>query len=168
MNRVELFRELAAQQLKDNKAHIKKFYDQCASNTKFVLGDEVWLSCPWLIGPECPKLCCHWHGPYYLCEQISKVLFKLRQSSDNKLLWTPVHVNRLKIVWARHLHRSKDTEIPKDQPTDDLTLKQMTSLMTVWARTLLNKVKRTALQYRKCQCWPHVRSNCPIVLRAPM
>ena len=124
MDRVQLFRELAAQQLKDNKARMKKFYDQRASNAKFVLGDEVWLYCPRLLGPECPKLRYHWHGPYYLCEQISPVLFKLRQSSDNRLLRTPVHVNRLKIAWARHLHRPKDTEMPKDQPTDDLTLKQ--------------------------------------------
>ena len=36
-----------------------------------------------------------WHGPYRLVEQLSPVNFKVK-TVDNRLLSTPVHVNRLK------------------------------------------------------------------------
>ena len=36
-----------------------------------------------------------WDGPYRLVEQLSHVIFKVK-TADNRLLSTPVHVDRLK------------------------------------------------------------------------
>ena len=112
MEKVQLFRELAASHLEANKAKMKKAYDKKASETKFEIGDVVWLYCPRPLGPNSHKLRYHWHGPYYLCECLSDVLFKVKQMSDNKMVKTPVHVNRLKFAWAHHLHRPKNEEKP--------------------------------------------------------
>ena len=120
MAKVQLCRELAAAHLEDNKIKMKEACDKRASNAKFVLGNDVWLYWSRLIGPNCLKLHYHCHGPYYLCEQKSKVLFKVCRSSDNKLIKSLVHVNCLKIAWARHLHQHKDNEALRHQAQDEL------------------------------------------------
>ena len=60
---------------------------------------------------SCCQYCFH-HGPYYLCQRLSDVLFKVKRNSDNEIIKTPVHVNKLKFAWARHLHCPKNEEKP--------------------------------------------------------
>ena len=115
IQKVQMYRKLAADHLAKNKAKMKEVYDKRASKQKFRLGDSVWLYNPKLIGdgPQSPKLAWHWLGPYYINEVLGPVNFRLRQVSTNKLLSVPVHANRLKIAWARHLHRPQNADVPK-------------------------------------------------------
>ena len=51
------------------------------------------------LAKDCQKNLLHrWHGPYRIVQQLSSVNFKLRNSA-NRLVSTPVHVNRMKLYF---------------------------------------------------------------------
>jgi hypothetical protein len=118
----QLCRKWAQEHLERNQANMKKFYDRRASTKEFRLGDDVWLYYPNLKLNQITKLAHKWHGPFYISEQLSAVSFKLKRTADNKPMSVPVHANRLKYAWARHLHRPKDSQVPQLDAADDLTL----------------------------------------------
>ena len=74
---------------------MKDLYDRKSKPYPYKVGDLVWLFTPKTQKGLSKKLLHNWHGPYRLVEQLSPVNVKLR-TRDNRLLPTPVHVNRLK------------------------------------------------------------------------
>ena len=61
----------------------------------YKLGNSIWIFNPAIKLGFSKNLLYRWHGPYRLVEQLSHVIFKVK-TADNRLLSTPVHVDRLK------------------------------------------------------------------------
>ena len=54
-----------------------------------------------------------WSGPYLLVEKTGPVNFRVRNLENNKLLNSPIHVNRMKYAYDRYV-RPSNTDIPDD------------------------------------------------------
>ena len=67
------------------------------------MGDTVWLYIPVTQPGLSKKLMKFWSGPYLLVEQTGPVNFRVRNLANNKLLSTPVHVNRTKFAYDRYV-----------------------------------------------------------------
>ena len=73
----------------------KARYDQTAANPKFEIGQRVWVFTPKTKKGLSRKLFHNWHGPFRIVKKLSPVNFQLKNAA-NRLVSTPVHVNRLK------------------------------------------------------------------------
>ena len=77
------------------------------------MGDTVWLYIPVTQPGLSKKLMKFWSGPYLLVEQTGPVNFRVRNLANNKLLSTPVHVNRMKFAYDRYV-RPGNHVMPRD------------------------------------------------------
>ena len=85
--------QVAKEQIQLSQQRMKDLYDRDSKPYPYKLGDRVWTFNPAIKPDFSKKLLYRWHGPYRLVEQLSPVRVK---TSDNQLLSTPVHVDRLK------------------------------------------------------------------------
>ena len=90
---------LAKQNTERTQQQIKARYALEAAPAKYQIGQRVWVFTPKTRKGLSKKLLHHWHGPYRMVKQPSPVNFKLRNSA-NRLVATPVHVNRMKLYYG--------------------------------------------------------------------
>jgi transposase InsO family protein len=93
---------ISAAQLKYSHQHNKT-----SAPPKFKEDDIVWMFCSKTPTGVSPKLCQKWLGPYYICVVHETYTYKLRRVSDNKLVKSVIHADRLKLYTD-----------PADRPTN--------------------------------------------------
>ena len=102
---------------------MKEIYDRSARDTKFMIGDKVWVYTPKAKKGLSRKLMHHWHGPYRIVEKCCPVHYKLR-TCDNRLMSLTVHANRIKPYFSLDLRpcntlegtsSTSDHAIPDDE-----------------------------------------------------
>ena len=103
MHNFDVTRKIAKENIQASQAKYKDQFDKKAKVPKFQEGQKVWLYCAKKQVGLSPKMCHKWLGPYYICEARQNFTYTLRRCSDNKLMVSPVHANRLK-----HYHDPKD------------------------------------------------------------
>ena len=113
VSQLEVFRAISKQHVQLNQACMKNRYDERASDVQFQVGDTVWLYIPVTQPGLSKKLMKFWSGPYLLVEQTGPVNFRVRNLENNKLLSTPVHVNRMKFAYDRYA-RPENHVMPRD------------------------------------------------------
>ena len=89
----------------------KEQFDKKSKAPSFREGQKVWLYCTKRQVGLSPKMCNKWLGPYYISEARDNFTYKLRRCSDNKLMLSPVHANRLK---QYHDPEDRPRHIPND------------------------------------------------------
>ena len=113
VSQLEVFRAISKQHAELNQAQMKDRYDDRASEVKFQVGDTIWIYIPATQPGLSKKLMKFWSGPYLLVEQTGPVNFRARNLENNKLLSSPVHVNRMKFAYDRYA-RPENHVMPKD------------------------------------------------------
>ena len=92
----EVHRQVARENILNIQKRYKNTYDKTACNPNFHIGQQVWLYCQKTQPGLSPKLTKKWVGPYYIVEKRGLYTYLLRKSSDNRIMKSPVHANRLK------------------------------------------------------------------------
>ena len=113
VSQLEVFRAISKQHTELNQTNMKQRYDEHASDVQYQVGDTVWLYIPVTQPGLSKKLMKFWSGPYLLVEQTGPVNFRVRNLANNKLLSTPVHVNRMKFAYDRYV-RPGNHVMPRD------------------------------------------------------
>ena len=108
MAKVRLYQTIANENAAKHHAKMKERYDKTTNDVDFKVGDKVWLYVPHTPPGLSKKFIHKWHGPYRIIEEQNEVHYFLRNCDNNKLLPTPVHVNRLKRAYARALRPVQD------------------------------------------------------------
>ena len=116
MQNFDITRKIATENIKAAQAKYKSQFDKKAQTPTYREGQKVWLYCAKRTVGLSPKMCHKWIGSYYICEARDNFTYTLRRSSDNKLMWSPVHANRLK-----QYHDPKDRPVGIPNDLDDLT-----------------------------------------------
>ena len=111
VSQLEEAQRLAKQNTERTQQQMKERYDLKTASVSFAIGQRVWVFTPKTKKGLSKKLLHRWHGPYRIVKQLSPVNFQLRNSA-NRLVATPVHVNRMKPFYD-----AKDR--PIEPPTDD-------------------------------------------------
>lgn len=119
LTKVRLYQTIAKENSDRHHAKMKDRYDKTANDVDFRVGDSVWLYVPVTPAGLSRKFTHKWHGPYRIVERQNDVHYFLRNCDNNKLLPTPVHVNRLKRAYARALRPVQELE---DDNADDIDL----------------------------------------------
>ncbi len=101
---------------------MKERYDENATEVKYQVGDLVWIYFPVIQKGLSKKLSKCWLGPYLLVEQTGPVNFRVRNLENNKLLASPIHVNRMKFAYDRYVRPNNIIPTDPKQRTsvDDL------------------------------------------------
>ena len=94
VEKVELAKNLARENLQRSQQKMKEYYDHNASQPLFEVGQRVWVYTPKMKGLS-KKLLYNWFGPYRITEQSSPVHYHLH-SKNNKKVTFAVHANRMK------------------------------------------------------------------------
>jgi len=92
---IEISQNIARENIQRAQQKMKAQYDKNAKDSRFIVGQQVWVYTPKTKRGLSKKLLHLWHGPYRLVEQLSPVHFFLR-SQDNSRVKFAVHVNRMK------------------------------------------------------------------------
>ena len=92
---IEISQNIARENIQRAQQKMKAQYDKNAEDSRFIVGQQVWVYTPKTKRGLSKKLLHLWHGPYRLVEQLSPVHFFLR-SQDNSRIKFAVHVNRMK------------------------------------------------------------------------
>lgn len=114
MYNFDVTRKIAKENIQASQGKYKAQYDKKAKVPEFQEGQKVWLYCAKKQVGLSPKMCHKWLGPYYICEARQNFTYTLRRCSDNKLMVSPVHANRLK-----HYHDPKDRPSHIPQGVDE-------------------------------------------------
>ncbi|XP_038062328.1 uncharacterized protein LOC119732797 [Patiria miniata] len=129
MQNFDTTRKIAADNIKAAQVKYKEQFDKKSKTPSYQEGQKVWLYCAKRQVGLSPKMCHKWLGPYYICEARDNFTYKLRRCSDNKLMLSPVHTNRLKQYHDPqdrpvHIPDSLDihTEVGTDQIEDSDTI----------------------------------------------
>ena len=88
-------RQLATECAQQAQQRMKLYHNQHAKDHSFRIGHKVWIYNPAVKPGLSKKLCCLWHGPFRLIEQITPVSFKL-VNVQGKLQKGSIHVNCMK------------------------------------------------------------------------
>ncbi|XP_038052676.1 uncharacterized protein LOC119735953 [Patiria miniata] len=113
VSQLEVFRDVSKRHAELNQAKMKERFDEKAQKVPYQIGDTVWIYIPAFQKGLSRKLMKFWAGPYLLVEQTSPVNFRVRNLENNKLLSSPVHVNRMKFAYNRYVRPSNDS-VPFD------------------------------------------------------
>ena len=89
--------QVAKENIANAQAKYKKQYDKSCHEPNFHLGQKVWLYCSKVQPGASKKMTRAWTGPFYIVGQYPNYCFKLRKASDNKLVKSLIHANRLKV-----------------------------------------------------------------------
>ena len=134
MTKVRLYQTIAKENSDKHHAKMKERYDKTANDVDFQIGNKVWLHVPATPAGLSRKFIHKWHGPYGIVDKQNDVHYFLRNCDNNKLLPTPVHVNRLKRAYTRALRPVQEpaqklddmdyidlaeTDMPRDSFNDD-------------------------------------------------
>lgn len=111
MTKVRQYQTIANENAAKHHAKMKERHDKTANNVDFNVGDLVWLYVPVTPPGLSRKLIHKWHGPYRIIQRQNDVHFFLRNCDNNKLLPTPVNVNRLKRAYVRELRPAQENDI---------------------------------------------------------
>ena len=130
VSQLETFRDVSKQHLQKNQAAMKERFDDHATNVEYLVGDCVFIYFPTSQIGLSKKLQQPWCGPYLLVKQTGPTNFMVRNLENNKLLSSPIHVNRMKFAYDRYrrplshvtpdeLHRASipdlsDADLPMD------------------------------------------------------
>ncbi|CAB3997885.1 Retrovirus-related Pol poly from transposon, partial [Paramuricea clavata] len=117
---------IARANIQRTQQSMKARYDRSACESKFMLGDRVWVYTPKTKKGLSRKLMHHWHGPFRIIEKCSPVHFKLR-TCDNRLVSITVHANRMKPYYdpdsrpqtPPNIEMPDEPPIPEDELPDD-------------------------------------------------
>ena len=96
VSQLEEAQRLAKENTERTQQEMKARYDLKAAPVEYKIGQRVWVFTPKTRKGLSKKLLHRWHGPYRIVKQLSPVNFKLRNAA-NRLVATPVHVNRMKL-----------------------------------------------------------------------
>lgn len=118
IGQLEVFRAVSKTHAERNQSAMKTRYDDRAQEVDYQVGDTVWIYIPQLQKGLSRKLMKLWCGPYLLVQKTGPVNFRVRNLENNKLLVTPIHVNRMKFAYDRVV-RPQNNEPPAD--TDQIT-----------------------------------------------
>ena len=125
ISQLEVFRAISKAHAEENQAKMKERYNERAQDVEYQVGDCVWIYIPKFQTGLSRKLLKLWCGPYLLVERTGPVNFRVRNLENNKLLSTPIHVNRMKYAYDRYA-RPADDQPPRDatQSSELLGLEQ--------------------------------------------
>ena len=113
ISQLEIVRKISQRHAEQNQTKMKERFDESTTDVPYQVGDSVWVYIPALQQGLSRKLQKFWSGPYLLVEQTGPVNFRVRNLENNKLITTPIHVNRMKFAYDRYIRPNNDTE-----PTD--------------------------------------------------
>lgn len=92
--RIELAHEAAREVTKKNSERQKRYYDRQRFGSAYKVNDVVWVFNNARKKGVCPKLQCHWKGPFMVVGKIDDVVYRLQQSPKHKPI--VCHYDRLK------------------------------------------------------------------------
>ena len=115
MHNFDTTRKIARDNIKAAQEKYKSQYDKKSKTPSYQEGQKVWLYCAKRQVGLSPKMCHKWLGPYYVCEARENFTYRLRRCSDNKLMSSPVHANRLK---QYHDPNDRPVHIPANVDTE--------------------------------------------------
>ena len=92
----EIHRQVARENILNIQKKYKNNFDKTASTPNFKIADNVWLYCQKTQPGLSPKLTKKWIGPYYIVDKRGAYTYLLRRCSDNRIMKSCVHANRLK------------------------------------------------------------------------
>ncbi len=118
VSQLEIVREISKQHTERNQSKMKERYDMRTKDVPYEVGDLVWVYIPALQQGLSKKLMKFWSGPYLLVKRTGPVNFRVRNLENNKLLTTPIHVNRMKFAYDRYVRPSNDI-VPNDAEQRD-------------------------------------------------
>ena len=113
ISQLEVFRSISKAHAEECQAKMKEKYDERAQDVEYQVGDCVWIYIPQFQSGLSRKLLKLWCGPYLLVEKTGPVNFRVRNLENNKLLSSPIHVNRMKFAYDRYI-RPDDDQPPRD------------------------------------------------------
>jgi hypothetical protein len=96
LENLKVAEKIAAENLEMAKEKSKDRHDAKAKEPDYQLGDLVWLRNPHTPVGLSPKLVQKYKGPYYITKVSGNSTYQLRQKSDDKLMQSHIHANRLK------------------------------------------------------------------------
>jgi hypothetical protein len=91
---IELSHEIARETTKKNSERQKRYYDRQRFDSAYKVGDVVWCFNNARKKGVCPKLQCHWKGPFMVIGKIDDVVYRLQKTSHTKPI--VCHYDRLK------------------------------------------------------------------------
>ena len=118
ISQLEVFRAVSKSHAEEHQANMKDRYDERSHEVEYQIGDTVWIYIPALQKGLSRKLMKFWSGPYLLVEKTGPVNFRVRNLENNKLISTPIHVNRMKYAYDRYV-RPSNQDVPLDQNQRD-------------------------------------------------
>ena len=118
ISQLEVFRAVSKSHAESHQANMKERYDENSHEVEYQVGDTVWIYIPALQKGLSRKLMKFWSGPYLLVEKTGPVNFRVKNLENNKLLNTPIHVNRMKYAYDRYV-RPGNQDLPLDQNQRD-------------------------------------------------
>ena len=113
ISQLEVCRSISKAHAEECQAKMKEKYDERAQEVEYQVGDCVWIYIPQFQSGLSRKLLKLWCGPYLLVEKTGPVNFRVRNLENNKLLSSPIHVNRMKFAYDRYI-RPDDDQPPRD------------------------------------------------------
>ena len=108
VSKLQVFRDVSKRQLEENQVKIKERYDENSTNVDYQVGDLVWIYTPVSQKGLSKKLMKFWAGPYLVIQQTGPVNFRVKNLQNNKLVSSPIHVNRMKFVYDRYVRPNND------------------------------------------------------------
>jgi transposase InsO family protein len=124
----ETAQNIAQDNIREAQRKYTQQYDKCTKDPNYKPGDRVWLLSTRVKKGLKPKLCRKYVGPYYICISSTNHVYKLRKCSDNSLVKSMIHANRLKPfidpelrptnipeMFRETQHEMNPEEIPEDQ-----------------------------------------------------
>ena len=119
VSQLEEAQQLAKTNTERTQQQMKARYDLKSKPDSYKIGQHVWVYTPKTRKGLSKKLLHRWHGPYRIVNKLSPINFKLRNSA-NRLISTPVHVNRMKLFYDAN---NRPIE-PPDSLDDNFTLRE--------------------------------------------
>ena len=122
LDNLSLSEKIANENLEKHRESSKTYYDKNCKDPTYNLGDRVMLHDPKVPKGESRKTHLFWTGPYYITAVLGHYNYRVRHSTTNKEMKSPVHANRLKPYHDpsdRILPTQQDVENPIPQPNDN-------------------------------------------------
>jgi transposase InsO family protein len=123
LEKLRTARSAARASLEEAQKRMKEQYDKKSNEINYQVGELTWVWFPHLQVGASKKLLNKYSGPYVLIEQTSPVNFKIAKAHNNQVLKYPVHVNRLKKYYTRHIlppDPSELVDVAEVITTDDI------------------------------------------------
>ncbi|CAC5372486.1 Retrovirus-related Pol polyprotein from transposon 297,Retrovirus-related Pol polyprotein from transposon 17.6 [Mytilus coruscus] len=96
VNRLKLYREVAAKNQKDKQDKYTTQHDKNAVQPTFLAGAKVWLYCSRTPKGKSHKLVQRWTGPYRIMYKGPNNTFKIKNTETQKEVKSLIHAKRLK------------------------------------------------------------------------